>query len=138
MLHGENGPSTCLKNSNNKPIDGLFCGLALSPIKAGHGAANEGCPSDHAQMWADFVLKDSVGEDSVTQPLKVDRLNVNDPRSINECNDLAWKAMQELKITEKLNVLDSKPNEEFTEEDQQECNHPLNTTTQIRMDIRKK
>ena len=60
-LHGENGPATCLKNKNGKPIDGLFCSLALNPMKGGYSGREEGCPSDHVQLWADFDLVELVG-----------------------------------------------------------------------------
>ena len=136
-LHGSCGPATQLRNTQSTPIDGLFCSLAITPEAAGYSKTNIGIPSDHVQLWADFVTSDLTGNSTADLIPVVDPLNVHDPRLRDKYNFKAMQALSSFHIPAKLRLLQDISASQFTMEHQQQYNSLHHRNTAIRLAIKK-
>jgi hypothetical protein len=60
--HKKNSPpSTCDKNNNRQPIDGIFATFEININAGGYFSFNTGCPSDHRPIWIDVPYNSVFG-----------------------------------------------------------------------------
>ena len=60
--HGHTTPSTCDKNTNNVPIDGILLSADLDISATGYLPFGDGPRSDHRVLWADITKSSALGD----------------------------------------------------------------------------
>jgi hypothetical protein len=137
-IHGTNCPSTNLNNESFEPIDVIFCSRAIRPIRAGFLGSDEGCPSDHIQLWADFENPDLIGGPIDEFHNHVVPLNIHDPRLVEAYNLKSFSQLQKENIISQLEELDKISYDNFTEDHTKRYNELCTLNTSIRQGVKAK
>jgi hypothetical protein len=99
-------PSTQSTNTNNSPIDGIFCSYGLKATAAGYLGFGEGCESDHRLLWAEFTLEDGFGigreREVVTSPR---RLTSSIPKLVKNYNQNTLAKCQDNQLLSQLETV---------------------------------
>ena len=134
-VHGEMPYSTHQRNESNTPIDTIVCSIDMTPISSGYCTHQEGVQSDHVMVWADFARRDILPEQPYAES-PTDRLNVNDPRTIQKYNRKALDLIESKGLDKALNRISSLEPDQINDQWMAQYDKIVAEITRIRMSVK--
>jgi hypothetical protein len=97
------------RNSDGKPIDGIFVTKGITLQAGGYYAFHEDVQSPHRALWIDISFQNAFGcKIQTSTPAEARRLKLKDPRVVKKYNKILEKELQRLKLPLRLFLLETR------------------------------
>ena len=97
-MHPTDPPETNWRNSNRKPIDGIFCTPGIEPTQGGYCAYKTVIDSDHRTLWIDVPFTSVLGHNPPNlHKHSIRAVRADDPRSVERYTSLVKQGYNKTK-----------------------------------------
>lgn len=125
--------STCVKNKQATPIDGLWVTPSLTIERAGYCGIEEKISSDHMALWIDCSITELLGkEDKTAHPCIRSLLNKKDYKGKKQYISKTEKTQKEMSCLKELRELNEIPKGQWSSQHKEKYNRLLQHDIQQR------
>ena len=105
LSHHPRPPSTCDKNRQRQPIDGIWTSPSIHISQSGYLPFGQGCPSDHRMIWADIPIELILGTPSRIKRPTPRRLKASDHRLVDRYIQHLLPQLQQHNLIDRMQKL---------------------------------